>query len=159
MSFLKGLMGKKGKGSESGKSADPPAAPAEPAIDKAALLEKKLRGIAAKETYLRDATFPCPECGGLVKRYRSSTVSNAIDAFACTQCLWFAPACGSHGCEGYMGGYMMQGYETSARWTCTTCSWSGVGYLMVAPGLPFGCSISVNRNNAKTPETVYDQIS
>jgi len=128
------------------------------ANEMAKLLEKKLNGITRKETYLRDAPFACPECGGLVKRYKGSTVSNSIDAFACTACLWFGPACGNRDCESYMSGSSVSGYSTTVQWRCTSCGWSGMGYLMVAPGLPFGSDITVDRTTGKTPLTVYSQM-
>jgi predicted RNA-binding Zn-ribbon protein involved in translation (DUF1610 family) len=66
----------------------------------------------------------CPDCGATVSESKGSQLSPAINMYSCT-CGWSEPRCGRSSCDGYLKAE--EGYESSARYNCTKCDWTGVG--------------------------------
>jgi len=80
----------------------------------------------------KEASFPCPNCGGQVSESKGSPVSPSINTFRCPSCGWSKLACGGK-CGSYLKYY-------AGTYTCVKCRWTGHGpsYQGDSDGLPLG---------------------
>ena len=69
----------------------------------------------------------CPECNGLLKQSKGSTVSRFLDLYQCSDCSWKKLKC--PGCDGHMEA--RSGATSSVvNYTCVQCKWNVVGYRL-----------------------------